>query len=75
MKEWTSKEIRELRAKLKISQVVFGTLIGVTRNYVYYLERGVKTPSKTLQLLLDCIENEKGMKKKKEGGRHGTRNL
>ncbi len=68
--------IRELRRKRGLSQKRLANLVGVTRNYIYYLEGGEREPSKTLMLLLDCVEkqlheNEKG----KEKGRHGKRHL
>lgn len=64
MKQWKPKDIKALRKKLKLSQQVFGDLVGVTRTYVNLMERGVKTPSKSLRLLLDCVEGK--LKKKKE---------
>ena len=60
MKSWTPEEIKKLREKYKLSQNSFGERLGVSRNYIYYLERGEKTPSKTLRLLLNYIEKEKG---------------
>ena len=60
MKEWRKEDIRGLRDRLKFTQKAFSDLLGVTENYVYLLERGVRTPSKTLEFLLDCIEKEKG---------------
>jgi len=62
MKSWTPEAIKKLREKYKLSQNSFGECLGVSRNYIYYLERGEKIPSKTLQLLLDCIEEK--LKKK-----------
>jgi DNA-binding XRE family transcriptional regulator len=70
MNNWTSEKIKELRTALKLTQKAFGELVGVTREYVNYLEKGVKTPSKTLQILLNCMET----KMKKEDMRHGTKN-
>ena len=70
MRKWTPKRIKDLRQKLSLSQTAFGKLLGVTRHYIYYLEKGVRVPSKTLSLLLDCIEKEKGGEKE-----HGKRNL
>ena len=58
MKEWNPENIKELRAKYKLSQKALGELLGISRNYVYYLERGERTPSKTINLLLDCIEEK-----------------
>ena len=73
MRTWTKDEIISLRKALRLSQTSFGDLIGVTRQYVYYLERGVRTPSKTLAILLECI-NQKETKKKKEVKKHGKKN-
>ncbi len=58
MKSWTPKQIKALREKHKISQIKLGDHLGVTTNYVYLLEKGVKEPSKTLTLLLDCVEEK-----------------
>ena len=58
MKNWKSEEIKELRERFKLSQQVLSDRLGVSRNYIYLLEKGVKTPSKTLQLLLNCVEKE-----------------
>ena len=56
MHPWKPDKIKRLREKYKFSQRAFGELLGVTRMHIYYIERGEKTPSKTLQLLLDCVE-------------------
>lgn len=64
MKTWTSKEIKALRTKHQFSQTTFANLVGVSGNYIYLMEKGVKSPSKTLRLLLDCVEEK--LKKKKE---------
>lgn len=41
---------------MELTQEFFGHALGVSRNYIYYLERGERKPNKTLRLLLDCIE-------------------
>lgn len=56
--EWTSVNIRSLRERYGLSQVKLAELTGVTTNYVYLLEKGVKQPSKTLQLLLGYISRD-----------------
>jgi DNA-binding transcriptional regulator YiaG len=62
-KNWTPKEIKELRNRLGLYQRAFAQVIGVTERYVIYLEKGVRQPSKTLKILLSIIEeNEKGGK-------------
>ena len=58
MKTWTPKQIKALREKYKLSQIKLGELLGVTTNYVYLLEKGVKEPSKTLKLLLNYVETD-----------------
>jgi len=58
MNQWSPDGIRKLRGKYKLSRKGFSELLGITENYVYLLERGVKTPSKTLELLLDCMKRE-----------------
>lgn len=69
MKQWTPEEIKEFRKRLNLYQKDFALLLGVTGRYIIYLEKGVKQASKTLKLLLDCIEKEKG----KEGKGHGKK--
>ena len=66
MKEWTSEEIRDFRKRLNLYQKDFAALLRVTREYIVYLEGGMKTASGTLRALLDCLE-EKHMKTKKKG--------
>ena len=58
MKQWTPNQIKSLRGKYKLSQIKLGNLSGVTTNYIYLLEKGVKEPSKTLKLLLECVEEK-----------------
>lgn len=68
MKNWTPEEINNLRGKYNLSQPAFGNLVGVSGNYIYLLEKGVKHPSKTLKLLLGCVERQLNENKKgKEG--------
>ncbi len=74
MKNWSPEEINNLRGKYKLSQPAFGNLLGVSGNYIYLLEKGVKTPSRTLRLLLNCVERQLNEKEKGEK-KHGKRNL
>jgi DNA-binding transcriptional regulator YiaG len=74
MKEWTPEEIKRLRQAMGLTQKEFGGLLGVTRNFIYYLERGERKPSKTFKLLLECIEEKHLTGKESEKG-HGKRNL
>jgi DNA-binding transcriptional regulator YiaG len=77
MKSWTSEEIKNLREKYKLSQPACGNLLGVSGNYIYLLEKGVKNPSKTLKLLLDCVEKQLNKNEKGKAGekKHGKRHL
>ena len=75
MRNWTPEDIKELRARHDLSQPAFGDLLGVTGNYIYLIEKGVKKPGKSLRLLVDCVEkqlneNGKGKEKVKHGKRH-----
>jgi len=58
MKPWRPEDITNLKKKYSLSQRSLGNLLGVSRNYIYYLERGEKRPSKTIKLLLDCVEEK-----------------
>ena len=74
MGTWTPEEIRAFRKQHKLSKRALGEIVGVSKNYIYYLEKGVRNPGKTLCLLLDRIakeleENEKG----KERDSHGKK--
>ncbi len=53
---WTPEEIRQLRNAMKLTQKAFAVEIGVTREYVNYLEKGVRTPSKIMCILLTDME-------------------
>jgi len=63
-KQWTPEEIREFRKRLKLHQKDFAELIGVTRLYIIYLEKGVRNPSKTLKILLTLLEQQENLKEK-----------
>lgn len=75
MKNWTPKEIKILREKHNLSQPAFGSLLGVTGNYIYLMEKGVRMPSKTLRLLLDCVERQLKENEKGKETKNGKRNL
>jgi transcriptional regulator with XRE-family HTH domain len=75
MTEWSPKEIKAFRTNHNLLQKDLAGLLGVTRGYVNYLEKGVRQPSKTLRLFLDCLEREyKALRKGKEKG-NGDRNI
>ena len=58
--EWTAVEIKELRESNCLTQAQLAELIGVTTNYVHLLEKGVKKPGKSLQLLLGYVSRDLG---------------
>jgi DNA-binding transcriptional regulator YiaG len=67
MNAWLPDDIKTLRKALGLSQAAFGERIGVSRNYVYLLEKEVKRPSKMLRILLDMIQAQlKGSQQGKE---------
>jgi len=71
-KQWGPAEIREFRKQLGLYQKDFGDLIGVTRVYVIYLEKGVRRPSKTMKKLLDIMEQKKTRERGRcDNGRYG----
>ena len=64
MKPWNPEEIKNFREQLNMFQKDFAALIGVSRQYVNYLEKGVKKPSKTLKILLSLLEQQENEQKK-----------
>ena len=69
MATWTAEQIRDLRKRLGLSKAKLGALVGVTKNYIYYLEKGEKAPSKTLCIVFDCVEKQ--YQEKEKGGGNG----
>jgi DNA-binding XRE family transcriptional regulator len=75
------QEVIQFKKEYDLTQKALADLLGVTRIQIYYMERGIKKPSKTLRLFLDCIEErfflakeiekEKGeIKKRGKDSRH-----
>ena len=58
MNNWKSENIKNLRKQYKLSQKGLVEILGVSLNYIHLLEKGVKNPSKTLCLLLDCVKEK-----------------
>jgi DNA-binding transcriptional regulator YiaG len=77
MKNWTSEDIKELRARFNVTQKGLADLLGVSRVYVGLLERKEKRPSKILKTLLNYVEKDLSAREieneKEKGGRHGTK--
>lgn len=64
MKNWTPEEIKAFRKRLNLYQKDFAEVIGVTRRYVIYLERGARQPNRTLKILLSILEDQENTKRK-----------
>jgi len=58
VKNWTPGEIKTFKNTYGLSQKRLSDLLGVSRTHVYYLEKGVRGPSRTLKLLLGYIEEK-----------------
>jgi DNA-binding transcriptional regulator YiaG len=58
MKQWTPKQVEALRKAHKLTRRALGEMVGVTVSAIYKWERGLKVPSKSLKLLLDCVEEK-----------------
>lgn len=69
---WSKEEIRNFRKEHGLTQQALGDLLGVSQNYIFILESGLKKPGKTLMLLLDCVR-EKLIQKGKGVKKHGKR--
>lgn len=64
------------RSFLGLLQKAFGELVGVGTVYINYLEKRGRSPSKTLCILLSCIDKKEHKKKKKKGvPKHDKGNL
>lgn len=54
----SSKDIRAMRRRSKMSQAVFAHYLNVTAGYVSQLERGVKQPTGAALVLLNVIRRK-----------------
>lgn len=55
---FTAKEIRALRQREEVSQVVFALYLGVTKDSISQWERGEKKPAGPALKLLSLVENK-----------------
>ncbi|MBI5603121.1 MAG: helix-turn-helix transcriptional regulator [Deltaproteobacteria bacterium] len=69
---WSKEDIRGFRGEFELTQQELGDLLGVTQNYIFMMEAGLRKPGKPLMLLLDCVK-EKLIQKRKEVKKHGQR--
>jgi len=58
MSEWNPKDIEEIKKKYNLTQKALADLLGVSRIYVYYLEKGERTPGKTLRVLIELLKRD-----------------
>ncbi len=64
MRNWTPEDIKAFRQRFNLTQKELAKLIGVSSNYIYLLEKGVRRPGKTLQLFFECLERDLKLSKK-----------
>ena len=60
------KKIKEIRKALGMNQVKFGDTIGISQGFLSDLEKGSKTPSKSLSLLLKKLYQDQDVKFEKK---------
>ena len=59
-------KIKEIRKALGMNQVKFGDTIGISQGFLSDLEKGSKTPSKSLSLLLQKLYRDQDVKFEKK---------
>ena len=59
-------KIKEMRKALGMNQVKFGDTIGISQGFLSDLEKGSKTPSKSLSLLLKKLYRDQDVKFEKK---------
>jgi len=68
MREWKPSDIENFRKVNRITRKTLGELLGVTVTCIYQIERGLRKPSRTLQILLSRVANDFD----KKGGKNGA---
>lgn len=59
---WTPDKIKQLRARLGLTQTEFGVRIGVTQNAVAQYETGKRRPGGSTVVLLDQLSSKRSSK-------------
>ncbi len=59
--KWEAKTVRSLRQDLKLSQSIFGVVLGVSKKTVEAWEAGKNTPNGSASRLMSVIANEKDL--------------
>ena len=69
MKNWLPEDIKKLRAEHDLTQATLGKLMGVTRNYIHYVEKGEIQADSSFHIMLDQIEAFLKKEKRKKWSR------
>lgn len=59
--KWEAQKVRALRQELKVSQSIFGVVLGVSKKTVEAWESGKNIPSGSASRLMEVISNEKDL--------------
>ena len=69
MIRWNAEDIKDFRNTHKLTRKKLGNFLGVDALSVYRWEKGLRTPSKTVMLLLDRIKQDFEKKKRRVRGK------
>ena len=58
VKDYSAREIKQLRERCRVSQGVFAAYLNVGRNTVAQWEQGAKRPGNTSRKLLDLVDRK-----------------
>ena len=64
MKQWNPEDITEFRKAYRLTRKALGERLGVDALSVYRWEKDMRTPSRTVEILLSMIEKELKRKRK-----------
>jgi len=59
--KWEAQKVRALRQELKVSQAIFGVVLGVSKKTVEAWEAGKNVPNGSASRLMEVINNEKDL--------------
>jgi len=59
--KWEAQKVRALRQELKVSQAIFGVVLGVSKKTVEAWESGKNIPNGSASRLMEVINNEKDL--------------
>ena len=58
IKDWTPEQMEKFRKKYRLTRRELGELLGVKVMAIYHWERGLRSISKTIKILLTRIEKD-----------------